>query len=913
MRVVTWTDRAVAAYAWTLVALRVPVLAAWIVAAVLAWIWLPAPGGSSESPLQDVVPRQSAALAAQERALRLFGSTASTDTLVVQRNADGLGLSAAEGLARGAVDVARRRQPRDLAGVRGAVPLVNVPVPGVRWREQGTTAVTFLFLAPELNLLERAATAKGFVERYGRAAPGTSVAVTGAGPARLAQYEEIESRLPWVEAATVAVILLVVALYFRSLGAPLVTLFTAALAYVVAVRVLAWSSERAGVIVPREIEPILVVLLLGVVTDYTLFFMSEGQRRLALGQSRLEAARGATKRIVPIVLAAGTLVAGGALALMAGELEFFRVFGPGLAVTAIVVTIVCVTLVPALLGLFGPRLFRRTMTSEEPRRRRRASPLRNADAPGREGGIRRRLRLRTAGLLGAHRASRRLAREQDRAVLPLLGVRLLTTRPAALVLAAACIVALVLAAGAARSSDLAVSYLGSLPEDSEPRRAADDAARGFVPGIVSPTDVVLEQRGIGDRLPALVRLQALVARERGVELALGPREQAAIRSARFAVADGGGAARLVVVLREDATGARGIADFQSLRDRMPALMREAGLPPGVRASYSGDAALATEVVEAIEADVGRIAVAALLITFVLLALFLRALVAPLLLLFASALAVVASFGLTTLALPATVGGSDYIYYVPLVAIVLLVALGSDYNVFIAARIREEASRRRTREAVAVAAPAASRAITAAGFTLAGTFALLALVPLRPFTELALLMAIGVLVDALLVRPLLIPSLVALTGRRAWWPGRPTRAPATKAFVRRVAQRTGRSRRDARRIADATFCTLGERLNRSQARELAPHLPPGLAAAMGQDAGAGEPFTSEEFVRRVAERTGTATDVAGADVRAVFATLAEAVPATELDYVRAALSADYRPLVGERAAAREELPLEAAAG
>ena len=910
MRVVTWTDRAVAAYAWTLVALRVPVLAAWIVAAVLAWLWLPAPGGSSQSPLQDVVPRQSAALAAQERALRLFGSTASTDTLVVQRNDDGLGLSAAEGLARGAVDVARHRQPRDLAGVRGAVPIVNVPVPGVEWREQGTTAVTFLFLAPELNLLERAATAKGFVERYGQAAPGTSVAVTGAGPARLAQYEEIEARLPWVEAATVAVILLVVALYFRSLGAPLVTLFTAALAYVVAVRVLAWSSERGGVTVPREIEPILVVLLLGVVTDYTLFFMSEAQRRLALGEPRLEAARRATKRTVPIVLAAGTLVAGGALALMAGELEFFRVFGPGLAVTAVVVTIVCVTLVPALLGLFGPRLFRRTVMTEESRRRG-PSPQRNADAPRREGGIRTRLRLRTAGLLGAHRASRRLAREQDRAVPPLLGVRLLTTRPAALVLAAACIVALVLAAGAARSSDLAVSYLGSLPEDSEPRRAADDAARGFVPGIVSPTDVVLEQRGIGDRLPALVRLQGLVARERGVELALGPREQAAIRSARFAVADGGGAARLVVVLREDATGARGIADFQSLRDRMPALMRQAGLPPGVRASYSGDAALATEVVEAIGADVGRIAVAALLIAFVLLALFLRALVAPLLLLFASALAVVASFGLTTLALRATGGGTDYIYYVPLVAIVLLVALGSDYNVFIAARIREEATRRRTREAVAVAAPAASRAITAAGFTLAGTFALLALVPLRPFTELALLMAIGVLVDALLVRPLLIPSLVALTGTRTWWPGRRTRAPATKAFVRRVAQRIGRSRDDARRIADATFCTLSERLNRSQARELAQHLPSGLAVAMGQ--GAGEPFPSEEFVRRVAERTGTPRDVADDDVRAVFATLAEALPATELDYVRAALSADYGTLVGERAGAREELPLEAAAG
>ena len=83
-----------------------------------------------------------------------------------------------------------------------------------------------------------------------------------------------------------------------------------------------------------------------------------------------------------------------------------------------------------------------------------------------------------------------------------------------------------------------------------------------------------------------------------------------------------------------------------------------------------------------------------------------------------------------------------------------------------------------REAIAVATPAASRAITVAGITLAATFALLALVPLRPFNELALLMALGVLIDALFVRPLLIPALIALAGRATWWPSR-LRAPASE--------------------------------------------------------------------------------------------------------------------------------------
>ncbi len=107
---------------------------------------------------------------------------------------------------------------------------------------------------------------------------------------------------------------------------------------------------------------------------------------------------------------------------------------------------------------------------------------------------------------------------------------------------------------------------------------------------------------------------------------------------------------------------------------------------------------------------------------------------------------------------------------PLVGAVLLVALGSDYNVLVAGRIRTEAARRPLREALAVAVPQASRAVTLAGVTLAATFAMLAIVPLRSFRELALLLTIGVLLDTFLVRSVLVPSLVSVAGEGAWWPG-----------------------------------------------------------------------------------------------------------------------------------------------
>jgi RND superfamily putative drug exporter len=894
VRTVTWGDRIVALYAWVVVALRLVLPVAWIAAAVLAWMWLPPLGGAAQSPLGDIVPERSPALDAQAKALRLFGSSVLTDTLVVQRDPEGLGQAHLEGLARGAVETAQGEQPRDLAAIRGAVPLVNVRLPGLPWQEAGTTAVTYLFIGPEANLIERDFAARRFAAHYAPIATGGTVGVTGAGSARLAQYEEMEGMLPWVEAATVAVILLIVAAYFRSVGAPLLTLLTVAIAYVVAVRVLAWSGEQAGVAVPREIEPILVVLLLGLATDYTVFFMSETRRRLARGEPRLEAARRATMRIVPIVLSAGLLVAGGAAALIAGKLEFFRVFGPGMALSAIVVTVVCVTLVPALLGLVGPWLFGRSVREAKPPPPGPAPAVAADGASPAQATGRERWRLRASPLLGAWRASRRLAREQGRPVLPIFGTRLLTMRPVAVVLAVVTIATLVVAAGAARSSTLSVSFVRSLPADSEPRRAADTAARGFLPGITSPSEIILEQPGIGAREVELARLQELVARQPGIALAFGPREQAVVRFARFAVAPGDVAARLIVILDADATGARGIAAFSALRDRMPALLAQAGLDREVRVSYGGESALAADSVDAVAADLRRIAVAAVLVTFFLLALFLRALVAPLLLVLASVLAVAASFGLTALVLP----GADFIYYVPLVAVVLLVALGSDYNVFIAARIRSEARERRMQEAIAVAAPSASRAITVAGITLAATFALLALIPLRPFRELALLMAIGVLVDALLVRPLLIPALLAAGREWSWWPGRSTRPQTSKAFLSQVSARSGQPERDAQRMTEATLATLGERLTANQAQELARQLPSTLAAGMKDRNGADGAFTADEFVRRVADRSGTSASSAREEVRAVLMTLRDALPETEVDYVRAALSEDYRALLGD---------------
>jgi RND superfamily putative drug exporter len=203
---------------------------------------------------------------------------------------------------------------------------------------------------------------------------------------------------------------------------------------------------------------------------------------------------------------------------------------------------------------------------------------------------------------------------------------------------------------------------------------------------------------------------------------------------------------------------------------MPQLLANAGLG-GASVGYAGETALGVETVDAVNASLWRIALGAVLVNLVFLAIFLRALLAPLYLLAASALGLAATFGLTTTFFHTILGYGGLPYYLPVAVAVLLVSLGSDYNLFVVGRIWQEAERRPLRDAIAYAAPRASRAITVAGLALALSFVLLAVVPIEPFAVLAFSMAVGILLDAFLVRTLLVPALIALVGPVGWWPRR----------------------------------------------------------------------------------------------------------------------------------------------
>jgi RND superfamily putative drug exporter len=156
----------------------------------------------------------------------------------------------------------------------------------------------------------------------------------------------------------------------------------------------------------------------------------------------------------------------------------------------------------------------------------------------------------------------------------------------------------------------------------------------------------------------------------------------------------------------------------------------------------------------------------------ILVLLLRALVAPLYLVATVVLSFAATMGLAYLAFAYVFDSPGSDPSLPVFVFVFVVALGVDYNIFLIARVREEAARLGTREGVIAALESTGGVITSAGLILAGTFAVLMLLPLEQLFQLGFAVALGVLVDTFVVRSLLVPSIAFLLGDRSWWPGRP---------------------------------------------------------------------------------------------------------------------------------------------
>ncbi|GAA1427110.1 MMPL family transporter [Microlunatus lacustris] len=161
----------------------------------------------------------------------------------------------------------------------------------------------------------------------------------------------------------------------------------------------------------------------------------------------------------------------------------------------------------------------------------------------------------------------------------------------------------------------------------------------------------------------------------------------------------------------------------------------------------------------------------LLVVALVLVALLRAVVAPLVLIATVVVSFFAALGAGSLAFTYVFDFPALDYQVPLLAFLFLVALGVDYNIFLVSRAQEESVRHGTREGIIEALALTGGVITSAGILLAAVFTVLGVLPVIVLTEIGIIVGLGVLLDTLLVRTVLVPALVHVLGDRFWWPRR----------------------------------------------------------------------------------------------------------------------------------------------
>ncbi|MGH2839225.1 MAG: MMPL family transporter [Solirubrobacteraceae bacterium] len=540
--------------------------------------------------------------------------------------------------------------------------------------------------------------------------PGGGLEAKVTGPAgysadAIKVFEDIDGNL-LVAGFTLVLILLI--LIYRSPIFWLIPIIAVAFAEM-ATRGVGYLLTELGVTVNGQSSGILSVLVLGAGTDYALLLVSRYREELRKTEDKHTAMTRALGTAGPAIFASGMTVIAALLCLTIAELNGTAGLGPIGAMGIAVAVIAMLTLLPALLVIFGRRAFWPFI----PRF-------------GKEGSDETHGRWRRIG-------ERVAARPRRVAVVTVVAL-------------------LVMSAGLLNFDDGLTSG-NSFTDDVESVAGQKLLEEGFAAGTNAPTEIVVPDA------PRTDAVRAAVAKVDGVEKVTadvrGPREvQTIFRD--------GNEVLLNAVLKPEPFS----TDAYALIPKIRAAAKEAG---GAQTLVGGGTAVEHDVRESAARDSRVIVPIALLVVLLILIALLRAVVAPVMLIATVILSFAASLGVGAVVFDVIFGfpGSDP--SLPLFAFVFLVALGIDYNIFLMARVREETQRHGTREGMLRGLAVTGAVITSAGIVLAGVFSVLGVLPLVFFTEIGFVIAFGVLLDTFIVRSLLVPALTFELGPKIWKP------------------------------------------------------------------------------------------------------------------------------------------------
>lgn len=554
-----------------------------------------------------------------------------------------------------------------------------------------------------------------------REAPaGLTVYVTG--PAGTAAdlteaFGGIDGLLLLVAGIVVVLILIVV---YRSPVLPFIVILSAIFALSLASAVVYWLASNDTITLNGQSQGILFILVFGAATDYALLLVARYREELATTADRYVAMRAAWRATIePVAASAGTVIAG-VLCLLLSDLNSNRSLGPVAAIGIGASLIASMTFLPAVLTLVGRRAFwPRTPVY---------APAHQADAAR------------------PHRIWATLATQISRRP------RAIWIMCALLLGVFAALMPTFRADGVAQSDTFLVSV------DSQ--RGQEVLSAHFDADAGSPALIITNSGAVADVENAASGVDGVAAVD-------------AVREPGGAPKEVGGRAALRAELTDPADSLAAEDTVVRLRDAVRSVN-------GADALVGGSTAVDLDTKTTATHDRNLIIPVVSVVVLLILCLLLRSLLAPILLMATVILSFAATLGVSSIVFDTILGfpGADPV--VPLFAFVFLVALGIDYNIFLMTRAREESMEVGTRRGIIKALTVTGGVITSAGVVLAATFSALSVIPLIFLAQIAFIVAFGVLLDALIVRTLLVPALVHDIGPRIWWPSASSRTDSPRA-------------------------------------------------------------------------------------------------------------------------------------
>lgn len=523
-------------------------------------------------------------------------------------------------------------------------------------------------------------------------------------------FGSIDTKLLQTTLIVVAIILIVV---YRSPILWIIPLFTAGTALGLATMVVYYLAKADIIDLNGQTQGILDVLVLGAATDYALLLISRYREELHHHESRYEAMKIALRGVVEPIVASGSTVIAGLMVLLLSDLSSNRGLGPVGSIGIAAAMLAALTLLPALLIVFGRWIFWPKVPKFD-----------DEDE-------------KLSGMWA------KVGNFVDR-------------KPRAIWVTTALV--LIVFAGFSttlKSDGLAQTDAFTTRTDSV--IGLEKLGEHFPSGEGTPVEIVVDQGDLAAATAAIKTVKNVANVVPVTQLDPATRQP----TADLKIVDG------KVLLYATLSVA---PDSVEAKETIPVL-RDAVKKVNESILVGGQTAVGYDVDQSSRRDNRVIIPIVLVLIAIILGLLLRSIYAAALLLTTVVLSFAATLGVCALVFEHVFGfaGTDASF--PLFAFVFLVALGIDYNIFLMTRVREESFKIGTRAGVIKGLTVTGGVITSAGIVLAATFGVLGVLPLVFLAELGFAVAFGVLLDTIVVRSLLVPALVREIGPKIWWPSK----------------------------------------------------------------------------------------------------------------------------------------------